>query len=61
MLVLISMLMLTALFLQFFCFVYLIKTDAPSPQPARDYDAEDVEEKKTKLGRPIRIVEITDE
>ena len=58
MLVLISMLMLTALFLQVFCFMHLSKADAPSPQPARDCDAEVVEEKKTKLGRPIRIVQI---
>lgn len=58
MLVLISLLMLTALFLQVFCFLCLSKPDAPAPQSVHSRDAEEIEEKKTKQVRPIRIVRI---
>ena len=58
MLVLISLLMLTALFIQVLCFVCLSKADAPAPRPDHSRDTEEIEEKKTKVVRPIRIVRI---
>ena len=57
MIALILTLMLTALTLQIFCFTRLNRTETqPVPVKAPKPKAED--EKKTKLGRPIRIVQI---
>lgn len=57
MIALILTLMLTALSLQVFCFARLNRGE-PQPVQIKARKQEVKEEKKTKLGRPIRIVQI---
>ena len=57
MLLLICALMMAAVVLEVFCFSQLGSTEKPRSKPVPAPKAA-VEEKKTRLGRPIRIIQI---
>ena len=58
MLLFIFVLMLTAVSLEIFCFSQLSTMRRPDPKPKKKPVAEKPEAKKTRLGRPIQIVQI---
>jgi hypothetical protein len=58
MIALILTLILVALLLQVFCLSQLTTTERPRPKVVRAPVEKEPEERKTALGRPIRIIKI---